>query len=310
MVGILEAVPPINASRRTVLREARHSRLAEGRTPELGGPRGEWRRRALRDETAEPGETSTPLLRPDERPPFLVRNPGASSPLLIIGDHAGCETPVRLRRLGLPGSELRRHIGWDIGVAALGEALAAALDACFIAQRYSRLVIDCNRDPARDDAVCVVSDGTRVPGNAMLSDAERRARVAEVFEPYHDRIEAEIDRRLAGGQRPVLLALHSFTPALAGVPRPWRFGVLHMGLTPYAERVRAALAAAIPAAELGDNQPYAMDGTDYTAPRHAIARGLDYLELEVRQDLIAEAEGARAMAAFLAPILARALDCN
>ncbi len=47
-----------------------------------------------------------------------------------------------------------------------------------------------------------------------------------------------------------------------------------------------------------------MDGIDYTIPRHAKARGLDYLELEVRQDLIAHEAGQGAMAALLAPLIA------
>lgn len=248
-------------------------------------------------------DRSIALLAAGERPPFFVQNPGGRSSLLIVGDHAGCEVPVRLAGLGLPPPELLRHIGWDIGVAALGAALAEALDASFIAQRFSRLVIDCNRDPSRADAVCAESDATCVPGNLGLSPAQRRARVTEVFEPYHARIEAEIDSRMARGQEPRLLALHSFTPVLAGAPRPWRLGVLHMGLTPLSTRVLAGLRARLPASEVGENAPYAMDQTDYTVPRHAISRGLDYLELEVRQDLLAHATAVADTAAFLAPLL-------
>ena len=37
---------------------------------------------------------------------------------------------------------------------------------------------------------------------------------------------------------------------------------------------------------MGDNQPYAMDGVDFTAPFHAHRRGLDAVELEIRQDLL------------------------
>jgi predicted N-formylglutamate amidohydrolase len=58
---------------------------------------------------------------------------------------------------------------------------------------------------------------------------------------------------------------------------------------------------------VGDNQPYAMDGTDFTAPFHARAHGCEMLELEVRQDLIADEAGQAAMAARLARLAPLAL---
>jgi predicted N-formylglutamate amidohydrolase len=131
--------------------------------------------------------------------------------------------------------------------------------------------------------------------------------VDEIFEPYHARIAAELDARTAGGRRPVVVCLHSFTPVLAGEARPWRFGVLHLGASSLSQGVLTGLRAAFGDDEVGDNQPYSMDGTDYTVPRHAVARGLDYLELEVRQDLIPDEKGRAAVAARLAPVLATAL---
>lgn len=236
-----------------------------------------------------------------------MRNPGGKSPFLLIGDHAGCEIPAVLEDLGLPSSEITRHIGWDIGVAELGARLAEAMDACFIAQRFSRLVIDCNRDPARPDAVCEVSDATPVPGNAALSAADRQMRIDEVFTPYHRRIEAELTERAARGQPTTLVALHSFTPVMGGEARPWRYGVLHLGASRFSDAVLARLRARLGTAVVGDNQPYEMDDTDYTVPHHAVARGLDYVELEVRQDLLADAAQVGAAAELLAPVLRDAL---
>jgi predicted N-formylglutamate amidohydrolase len=236
-----------------------------------------------------------------------VRNPGGKSPFLLIGDHAGCEIPAVLADLGLPTSEITRHIGWDIGVTQLGAQLAEALDACFIAQRFSRLVIDCNRDPARPDAICDVSDATPIPGNAALSDADRQARVDQVFSPYHSRIAAELMARSARGQPTVLVALHSFTPVMAGQARPWRYGVLHLGASAFSDAVLAGLRQRLGPAVVGDNQPYEMDDTDYTVPHHAVARGLDYVEIEVRQDLLADAADVHAAADLLAPVLGDAL---
>jgi predicted N-formylglutamate amidohydrolase len=239
--------------------------------------------------------------------PAIAHNPGAASPLLLVGDHAGREIPAALGDLGLAPKALTAHIAWDVGVAELGALLSAALDATFIAQRYSRLVIDCNRDPARPDSIAETSDTVAIPGNAALGPEARAERAKRVFLPYHDRIAAEIDAR--AGRPTILVALHSFTPALAGAaPRPWRVGVLHMGDSPASVRMLEALRAALGHALVGDNEPYRMDGADYTVPRHAIARGLDYLELEVRQDLIAAAAGQAAMAELLAPLLAGVAD--
>jgi predicted N-formylglutamate amidohydrolase len=235
--------------------------------------------------------------------PFFVANPAAASPFLLIGDHAGCEIPAALDDLGLPHGEIRRHIGWDIGVADLGVRLAEALDATFVGQRISRLVIDCNRDPARSDAICLASDGTRIPGNAALADAERQARIDEVFVPYHRRIAAELDARVARGRPTLLVALHSFTPVMAGQTRPWRYGVLHLGASALSDAVLTALRGRLGEAVVGDNQPYQMDDTDYTVPAHAVARGLDYVEIEARQDLLADPAGVVAAAALLGQVL-------
>jgi predicted N-formylglutamate amidohydrolase len=250
---------------------------------------------------------SITLLAPDERTLAIALNAGAASPFLLLGDHAGREIPQSLAELGLPQAERMRHIALDIGVAGLGALLSRALDAPFLRQRFSRLVIDCNRDPARPDAIPEISDGVEIPGNRALSPAAREARVAEVAEPYHAAIAAELDTRAARGLPTTLISLHSFTPRMDGFDRPWRFGVLHAENSPYSRAVLARLRAEFGEALVGDNQPYQMDEVDFTIPHHAGARGLDYLELEVRQDLIAEPAGQTAIAAIVARILPQAL---
>jgi len=261
---------------------------------------------SLPDSTAN----ATRLLVAGEPAPFSVLNPGAASRLLLVADHAGREIPRRLANLGLSANALERHIAWDIGVAGLGEQLTALLDATLIAQRYSRLVIDCNRHPERADAICEASDETEIPGNVGLSTESRTQRVEAVFAPYHARIAAELDARMAAGARPLVVALHSFTPVMGPAPRPWRFGVLHLGGSPFSEAMLSQLRAAFGADLVGDNEPYRMDGTDYTIPWHAVRRGLDYLELEVRQDLIGDEDGQTDIAEQLAPLLkAAAVQC-
>lgn len=250
---------------------------------------------------------STRLQDGSEREAAIVTNSGAQSPFLLLGDHAGRGIPTRLGDLGLSEADRERHIAWDIGVAALGQRLSTALDATFIAQRYSRLVIDCNRDPGRGDSIPAESDGSPIAGNRDLSEVERARRVGEVFTPYHARIAKELDARAARGLRTIIVALHSFTPAMQGVARPWTFGVLHLGDSPFSQAMLEALRTEPDGPVIGDNEPYRMDEVDFTVPHHAIRRGLDYLELEVRQDLLTEPAGQDAVAARLARLLPTAL---
>jgi predicted N-formylglutamate amidohydrolase len=249
---------------------------------------------------------SNRLLGRSDPSPIIVTNPGGSSPIVLLGDHAGRLIPILLGDLGLPPSAMDRHIAWDIGVAGLGERLAEALDAVFIRQAYSRLVIDCNRRPGAADSIPAMSDGQPVPGNVSLAAADVDARRDEIWTPYQSRISAELDERARRGQPIVLVSLHSFTPVFQGHARPWRYGVLHRGDSALSSRMLALLCGVM-GAEAGDNRPYAMDANDTTVPLHADPRGLDYLELEVRQDLIASPAEQSAEAALIARLLRRAL---
>jgi len=247
------------------------------------------------------------LLTPGEPSPVIVRNAGAASPFLLIGDHAGREIPRALGDLGVAPREMKRHIAWDIGVADLGLRLADMLGASFVSQRYSRLVIDCNRAPQRADSIPTFSDGIAIPGNAGLSQAAADARRRAIHQPYHDRIAHELDRRGHAGLESVLVSLHSFTPQMAGDRRPWGFGVLHDGDSAFSDAVLERLTA-VQARPVGDNLPYRMDEVDYTVPLHARARGLAYLELEIRQDILAKAGGRDEVARLLVKVLPQARE--
>ncbi|EIZ78992.1 n-formylglutamate amidohydrolase [Novosphingobium sp. Rr 2-17] len=236
------------------------------------------------------GLTANSLLGADDPTPFGLFNAEGTSPFLLIGDHAGSALPKSLEDLGLAPSDLERHIAIDIGVFGLGHALASLLDAPFLHQVYSRLVIDCNRHPARPDAIPAISDHTPIPGNASLDMGARTARTVAIRAPYHAKLSAMLDERQAAGRPTILLSLHSFTPQMDGIARPWDVGVLHsLGETGFAHALRDALAEQS-MLNVGDNVPYAMDETDYTVPHHAFARNLPYAEIEVRQDLIGSSD--------------------
>lgn len=219
---------------------------------------------------------------------------------MLIGDHAGRLIPKALGDLGAPPEAMDRHIAWDIGVAGLGVRLSALLDAPFIRQAYSRLVLDCNRMVGAADCAPAESDGQAIPANTGITGAEVARRRAEIHDPYQARIAEALDER--AGRKTILVSLHSFTPVMRGFVRPWRVGVLHRNDSAVSRRMLELLRAELGDAT-GDNQPYAMDGTDNTVPLHVDARGIDYLELEVRQDLIEGEQGQDEMAAFLAKLL-------
>jgi predicted N-formylglutamate amidohydrolase len=232
--------------------------------------------------------------------PVTILNPHGRSPFLLLGDHAGIAIPARLGTLGVAAADLARHIACDIGIRGLGELLAARLDAAFVHQPYSRLVIDCNRAPTARDAIPERSDGTDIPGNIALDPDERAARIDTIHAPYQAAIAEEIARRPSP---PVLVSLHSFTPVMAGTPRPWQIGILHDGGDARFARAMLDVLRARGDLVVGDNEPYRMDLIDYTVPRHAYPAALRYAEIEIRQDLIGDAAGQRTWATIVGDAL-------
>jgi len=251
-------------------------------------------------------EVPDSLLAADEPAAVAVRNENGSSPFLIVVDHAGNLTPRALDGLGVSEAERQRHIAWDIGIAGVSRFLADALDATLIQQNYSRLVIDCNRAPASETSIPQISELTPIPGNIGSSEGQKAARLRQIFQPYHERIEAELDRRRQLGRPAALIAMHSFTPVFMGVARPWRIGVLY-NRDPRFAHILLALLKRREGLVVGDNEPYSVsDASDYTIPVHGERRGLPHVELEIRQDLIADDAGQRAWGALLARLLLQA----
>jgi len=247
------------------------------------------------------------LLADDEPDPVVVLNENGASPFFLTADHAGKIIPKALGRLGVPESELERHIAWDIGIRAVSEQIAAALDATLVMQVYSRLVIDCNRDLLVPSSIVEMSETTPVPGNMNLDPADRLARQEEIFWPYHNRLAAELERRAENGGPTVIISMHSFTPVFKGSGRPWHVGVLYNR-----DKVLAGIFLDLLREEeglvVGDNEPYFVsDLTDYTIPVHGEKRSLPHVEIEIRQDLIVEEHGQREWADRFIRLLPKAL---
>jgi predicted N-formylglutamate amidohydrolase len=247
------------------------------------------------------------LLAADEPPAFEVLANEPRHPALLVCDHASRRIPRALSQLGLPESALQRHIAWDIGAGALVRALAAMLEIPAVLASYSRLVIDCNRHLEDPSSIVAESDGQTIFGNTALNAAQREARARACFWPYHRAVDESLEALLARGRVPALIAIHSFTPQMLGIARPWHCGIL-WDRDP---RIPLPLLDALRANQglvVGDNEPYSgRHPADYTVDVHAENRGWPHVCIEVRQDLIADAEGietwSRLLARALEPIL-------
>jgi len=243
------------------------------------------------------------LLADDEPPAVTETRRDGRSDFVILVDHASRLIPRSLGTLGLSESDLARHIAWDIGSLAVARLVSEALDATLIHQNYSRLVIDCNRDPMTATSIPEIGETTPIPGNLCLRQSERQPRIDAIFTPYHQRIAALLDERERQGRRTILIAQHTMTDLFKGERRAMQSAVMYNRDPRFARRLRQALADET-GLTVADNQPYAMtDATDYTLPLHGEKRGLPHVGLEVRQDLVADEAGQAEWAARIAAAL-------
>ena len=240
----------------------------------------------------------------DPRPVEMINLDGRAS-FVLVCEHAGIAIPERLDDLGLPAAEMLRHIAYDIGAEAMARQLARLLDAPLFLQRYSRLVVDCNRPFDAPDCIPEVSDGTIIPGNQRQAEPDRLRRFTEIHQPFHRELTLFLDRRAAADSPTTLVAVHSFTPRLReGPERPWKLGVLSNRDGSFAARFLSAFQRRNPTVRSAQNQPYVVDDrSDYTIPVHGEGRGLPHLLLEIRNDLVSDAEGQTTWAALVAETL-------
>jgi predicted N-formylglutamate amidohydrolase len=253
--------------------------------------------------TATPGaEADAALLQKS----VMIENLAASGRVVIACDHASNHIPAEFGDLGLGGAELSRHIAWDPGALGVSRGLSQRIDAPLVAGGVSRLIIDCNRDPAVFDSITEESDETAIPGNIRLDDDERLRRRRFVYDPFHAALEAVMAARRVSG--PVaLIGVHTFTPVYRRSSRPWHVGVLYDRDTRLSGRILLALRRQ-PGLVVGENEPYGPEDRVYhTLDRHAQKRGLPSVMIEIRNDLVATPAGEAEWAERLAEIVAGAL---
>jgi predicted N-formylglutamate amidohydrolase len=240
-------------------------------------------------------------------PAFETFNPQGDPRIVLVCDHASNFIPPEYQDLGLPAVRLKTHIAWDIGAAAVTRTMAAVLGAPAILGTHSRLLIDLNRGEDDPTLVMKLSDGAIIPGNATAGEAEIHNRTRRFYQPYHEAIAGLIAGARQKGVTPVIVSIHSFTPEWKGKPRPWHVGVLWSRRD---DRLSSRLLAILRAEAglcVGDNQPYSGELEGDCMDRHALATGLPHVLIELRQDLIGDADGAKAWGTRLVPLLQKAI---
>jgi predicted N-formylglutamate amidohydrolase len=226
--------------------------------------------------------------------PVTRRGRASGAPLVITCEHATAAMPTEYEHLGLQAGEHQAHIGWDIGAATVSEEMARQLDASAILSGASRLLIDCNRDVGDAALMPRTSCGVAIPGNARVDAAERAARLARFYDPFH----SAVDEALADRPGALLLSVHSFTPALHGRERPFDVGVLFDAFHDLAGHLAAGATAAGFSVRM--NEPYSgMDGLIFSARTHGRRHDVRYVELEINNRLLTTDAEARAIAGRL-----------
>ncbi|MEO0487174.1 MAG: N-formylglutamate amidohydrolase [Pseudomonadota bacterium] len=239
----------------------------------------------------------------ENAPSFYIDGPDRAGPFVVTCDHATNRVPPEIGTLGLPTEDMERHIAYDPGALGVARALGALLDAPVVSSNFSRLVIDPNRGADDPTLIMQLYDGSIIPANRAVDAAERARRIAAYYQPYDD----ALARVFADRPKAALIAVHSFTPQLRGrAPRPWQIGVLFA----HDDRLSRPLIAALeadPALCVGVNEPYVGHLPGDAVDRHALRSGRHNTLIELRNDLIADADGQGTWAEYLAPQLQTAL---
>lgn len=233
-----------------------------------------------------------PLIGPGDPPPYTIYNEQGDAPFILVCDHASRAFPRAMNQLGVADWVLDRHVAWDIGSDSLTRQLADRFNAPAVMAGYSRLIVDLNRQLNHDSAFLSVSDGIAIPGNLELSEEEKQLRTRSFFKPYHDAIQARIELFRDQGRIPAIISIHTCTPVYDRIVRKWHIGVM-WDKDPRIARPLLENLAGMPEVCVGDNEPYSgQHPNDFTIDHHAESAGLPCVGVEVRQDLVASAEGA------------------
>lgn len=232
-----------------------------------------------------------------------ILHPNSREGVVIVCDHATNHIPEGYENLGLDQKTLESHIGWDIGAADVARCMSFMMDVPAIFAPTSRLLIDCNRHPDHASLVPHISDKTVIPANQQLSDSNKKNRKTAYYDPFHNACADIIRDHVDEGYNPLVIGLHSFTPTMDGIERPWQIGFM-WDEDPRLAQAMIGLIERETDLVVGINEPYSGKELYHTMQRHGADHGLPQTVIEIRSDLITEGEGMiRQWAALLADCL-------
>lgn len=197
--------------------------------------------------------------------------------ILYTCEHASNRVPAPWRPRPADRRLLAQHWGYDIGGAHLTRELARQGRDAAVLARFSRLLCDANRAPDDPTLALASTDDGDPRFNRVI---DRAARVERFHRPFHEAVDAWA-RRVR-----TLVSIHTFTPVFRGNRRAMEAGILFDKHDDLSLALVDAMRAEGFVCEA--NEPYSGKvGLIYSASRHGDTHGLPYLEIEVRQDLVA-----------------------
>jgi predicted N-formylglutamate amidohydrolase len=226
--------------------------------------------------------------------------------LVLSCEHASWTLPPEVD-LGVSEEVLRSQASWDPGAYAIAAQLGEAVGLPVHTGAFSRMWVDLNRGPEHPDVVPRVSYGAAVPGNAMLDDAARAARLEEFHAPYWAAVRRDARARLLSIGACLHLSSHSFDPELDPAARQFDCGVLYDPAYGFEAELAERLTFGLRAAGLAvrANQPYKGTGPGITTSLRAELAGERYagIQLETSFAVTLAAGGCARVAAAVAPLL-------
>ncbi len=241
------------------------------------------------------------MMRDKKEEYFAIDNAKGKSNFVILADHASNHIPIEYKMLGLTEAERKMHIAWDLGTLPVAKLLSQKFDAPLIHSKISRLVVDCNRALYREDLIPQLSENTSIEGNKNLDDNQRKHRIDNYHQPYHNAITSILDDREQMGINSIIVSIHSFTPSYMGVPRPWPIGFIPDQKQQFTKELFDNLKSKYPQKNIGWNEPYAAEqGVHYTMDMHCDKRGLHGAMIEIRNDELSDEIGINKWADILA----------
>ncbi len=221
--------------------------------------------------------------------------------ILIIADHASNFVPKEKNKLGLPNSFLNQHIAYDIGVKELSLDLSNRLKCKIIQGKYSRLLIDLNRDLDDPTVIPEIVENKIIPGNIGLSSSEVRLRIKNIYNKYHH----EINRVIRNEKVKIIISLHSFNPIFKNKKRLLEFGILSNEDKNLSNIIIDQLR--LQKINVGDNKPYKGNLIGDSMYRHGLRNKLSHALIEVRNDLLSNSTKIKSISILLHKIIVKSL---